>query len=37
LELEAFRAFNSRANLKDLEKQREAVMERGRMQSGPRK
>ncbi len=37
IEQEAFRAYNSRANLKDLEQNRQAVMERGRAQSGPRK
>lgn len=37
LELEAFRAFNSRANLENFDQQRAAVMERGRTQSGPRK
>lgn len=36
IEQEAFRAYNSRANLKDLEQHRAAVMERGRKQSGPR-
>jgi enoyl-CoA hydratase len=37
IEQEFFRAYNSSSNLKDFDRQREAVMERGRAQQSSRK